>query len=115
MGDMVGHVATETALATAMTAAGDVASGSVTAAVGETWISNTTSAGFAWLEAKFRRIHAQFVKQRAAWLAEVMQTKLLGTLPEDLGAAAMIPESDSYVRIQELLKELKAQLEMTSS
>jgi hypothetical protein len=115
MGDMVGTVATETALTTAMTAAGDVASGSVTAAVGETWISNTTSAGFAWLEAKFRRIHAQFVSQRAAWLAEVMQSKLLGTLPEDLGKAAMIPESKSFVRINELLMELKAQLEMTAA
>lgn len=114
MGDMVGTVATETALTTAMTAAGDVASGSVTAAVGETWISNTTSTGFAWLEAKFRRIHTQFVKQRAAWLAELMQTKLLGTLPQELGQAAMIPESSSFVRIQELLKELNAQLEMTA-
>jgi hypothetical protein len=113
MGDMVGTVATETALTTAMTAAGDVAGGSVAAAVGETWISNTTSAGFAWLEAKFRRIHAQFVKQRAAWLAELMQSKLLGTLPEELGEAAMIPESESYTRINQLLVELNAQLEMT--
>lgn len=113
MGDMVGQVATQTALSSALTAAGDVAAGSVTAAVGETWISNTTSTGFAWLEAKFRRIHVQFVKQRAAWLADAMQSRLLGTLPEELGEAAVIPESQSFVRIQELLKELKAQLEMT--
>jgi hypothetical protein len=86
--------------------AGDVAAGGVTAAVGETWISSTASSGAAWLEARFRRIHEQFIAQRASWLAELLQKHLLGSLPEELAEAAMIPESATFQEIHRLVATL---------
>lgn len=106
VGNAVGHLATETAVTSAVSVAGDVAAGGVTAAVGETWISTTASSGAAWLEARFRRIHEQFIAQRASWLAELLQKHLLGSLPEELAAAAMIPESTTFQEIQRLVETL---------
>ena len=110
VGNAVGHLAAETMVTSAVSVAGDVAAGGVTAAVGETWISSTTSSGAAWLEARFRRIHEQFIAQRAAWLAELLQKYLLGSLPEDLALVAMIPESESFRRIEQITACLRSEL-----
>ncbi|NQV27241.1 MAG: 50S ribosome-binding GTPase [Rhodopirellula sp.] len=106
VGNAMGHIATETAVTSVVSVAGDVAAGGVTAAVGETWISSTAASGAAWLEARFRRIHEQFVAQRAAWLADLLQKYLLGSLPEELALAAMIPESSTFQEIQRLTETL---------
>jgi len=111
IGNAVGQVATETALTSAVSVAGDVAAGGVTAAVGETWISSSTSSGAAWLEARFRRIHDRFIAQRAGWLAKLLQHHLLGSLPEDLAQAAVIPESEQFAQIESVLTELQKLLE----
>ena len=58
------------------------------------------------MEARFRRIHEQFIAQRASWLAELLQTHLLGSLPEELAEAAMIPESPTFQEIQRLVATL---------
>lgn len=106
VGGAVGHLATETAVTSVVSVAGDVAAGGVTAAVGETWISSTASSGAAWLEARFRRIHEQFIALRAAWLAELLQKHLLGSLPEELASAAVISESESFQAIEKLVSDL---------
>jgi hypothetical protein len=113
VGNAVGHIATETVVSSAVSVAGDVAAGSVTAAVGETWISSTASSGAAWLEARFRRIHEQFIAQRAAWLAEILQKHLLGSLPEELALAAMIPEAESFLEIEKIVEGLRAELDVS--
>lgn len=107
IGNAVGQVATETALTSAVSVAGDVAAGGVTAAVGETWISSSASSGAAWLEARFRRIHERFIEQRAGWLAKLLQHHLLGSLPEELARAAVIPESDQFGRINTVVDDLR--------
>lgn len=112
VGNAVGHIATETAVTSVVSVAGDVAAGGVTAAVGETWISSTASSGAAWLEARFRRIHEQFIAQRASWLAELLQKHLLGSLPEELAEAAMIPESSTFQEIQRLVETLTADMSL---
>lgn len=110
IGNAVGQVATETALTSAVSVAGDVAAGGVTAAVGETWISSSASSGAAWLEARFRRIHEQFISQRAGWLAKLLQHHLLGSLPEDLAQAAVIPDSAEFQQVNSILEELRTLL-----
>ncbi|MDA0808254.1 MAG: 50S ribosome-binding GTPase [Planctomycetota bacterium] len=107
VGNAFGHLATETMVTSAVSVAGDVAAGGVTAAVGETWISSTASSGAAWLEARFRRIHEQFISKRAEWLANLLQKHLLGSLPEELAAAAMISESETFKEIERLVNELR--------
>ena len=110
IGNAVGQVATETALTSAVSVAGDVAAGGVTAAVGETWISSSASSGAAWLEARFRRIHERFIEQRAGWLAKLLQHHLLGSLPEDLAQAAVIPECDEFGQVSQVVEELRCLL-----
>ncbi|MBI1314912.1 hypothetical protein GC176_26765 [bacterium] len=105
-GHALGQVATETAITSVVSVAGDVAAGGVTAAVGETWISSTASSGIAWLEAHFRRIHERFAAQRGEWLAGLLETHLLGSLPRDLGEAAMIPDSDAFRSVEQIISEL---------
>ena len=114
VGNAVGHIATETAVTSVVSVAGDVAAGGVTAAVGETWISSTASSGAAWLEARFRRIHEQFIAQRAEWLAELLQKHLLGSLPEELAAAAMISESEEFVDIERLVASLSGHVPLSA-
>jgi hypothetical protein len=114
VGNAVGHLATETVVTSAVSVAGDVAAGGVTAAVGETWISSTASSGAAWLEARFRRIHEQFIAQRAAWLAELLQKHLLGSLPEELAEAAMIPESSTFQEIHRLVATLNTDMALAN-
>ena len=106
-GHAFGHLAAETAVTSVVSVAGDVAAGSVTAAVGETWISSTASSGAAWLEARFRRIHERFTQQRAEWLAQLLHDHLLGTLPEELGAAAIIPQSAAFQCVESDLRQLQ--------
>jgi hypothetical protein len=106
-GHALGHVAAETAVTSVVSVAGDVAAGGVTAAVGETWISSTASSGVAWLEARFRRIHERFAAQRGEWLAGLLEEHLLGSLPRDLGEAAVIPESDAFATVDRIVAELR--------
>ena len=110
VGNAVGHLAAETAVTSAVSVAGEVAAGGVTAAVGETWISNTASSGAAWLESRFRRIHELFIAQRAAWLAELLQKYLLGSLPEELAHAAIISESPTFQQIEQLACSLREEV-----
>ena len=106
-GHAIGQVAAETAVTSVVSVAGDVAAGGVTAAVGETWISSTASSGVAWLEARFRRIHERFAAQRGEWLAGLLEEHLLGSLPRELGEAAVIPESDAFATVDRIVAELR--------
>ena len=106
VGHAVGQIAANAAVTSAVHVASDVVAGSLTAAVGENWISHGASAGAGWLEAHFRRIHESFAARRAAWLAELLQIHLLGSLPHDLQAAALIPESHEFLRATTALAQL---------
>lgn len=113
-GDAAAQFLGHSAMQSIFHVAGDVAGGAVTATVGETAISSTTSSGFGYLEARFRGLHAAFAAGRAIWLAEHIQKCLLGSLPEDLQTAADVPKSAEYLRVQEILEQLnRFQLEHT--
>jgi hypothetical protein len=90
-----------------VTVAGDVAGGTVAAAVGETVISGTAAQGAGLLEARFRRLHAAFTARRAAWLGQLLKEHVLGTLPEDLARAAQLPESAEWQRVDKVRCELE--------
>lgn len=63
------------------------------------------------LEAHFRKIHEQFTAGRANWLARLLQENLLGTLPEELSAAALISESEEFREAQKSLAYLRGLLD----
>lgn len=107
VGHVVGQIAADAAVTSAVHVAGDVVAGSVTAAVGENWISQGAAAGAGWLEARFRLIHESFAARRAAWLAGLLQAHLLGSLPHDLQAAAHLPDSAEFTRVSAAVSSLR--------
>jgi hypothetical protein len=109
-GGPVGHALTEAAGQSLIQVAGEFASGTIAAAVGETAISGTTASGVGYLEAKFRRLHVAFTAQRAAWLGGLLKEHLLGTLPEQMQAAAAIPHSGEMNDVRQSLEELEKAL-----
>jgi hypothetical protein len=110
----VGHaitpVLTDTALQGVVHVAGDVAGGTIAAAVGDAVISEGAATGAGYLEAKFRRLHLAFTSRRAAWLAGLLNSHLLGSLPAEIRAAAELPESEAYRDVDSLVEQLQNML-----
>jgi hypothetical protein len=107
----VGHaitpVLTDTVLQGVVHAAGDVAGGTIAAAVGDAVISEGAATSAGYLEAKFRKLQAAFTRRRAQWLAGLLQQHLLGTLPEDLQHAASVAGTEEFQRVRSLIRELR--------
>lgn len=107
----VGHaltpVITDTALQGLVHVAGDVAGGTISAAVGDVVLSESAAAGSGYLEAKFRRLHAAFAAERAAWLADLLNRYLLGSLPEEIRRAAELPTSKTFRETASLVGQLR--------
>jgi hypothetical protein len=110
----VGHaltpVITDTAFQGVVHVAGDVAGGTIAAAVGDVVISEGASTGVGYLEAKFRKLHAAFAGQRATWLAGLLNTHLLGTLPDEIHRAASLPESEAVRDVRSCVEQLRNML-----
>ena len=110
----VGHaltpVITDTAFQGVVHVAGDVAGGTIAAAVGDAVISEGASTGVGYLEAKFRKLHAAFTARRAAWLAVLLNTHLLGTLPDEIRQAASLPESEAVRDVRSCVEQVRSML-----
>lgn len=104
IGHAIAPAVADTAMQGMLHVAGDVAGGTVAAAVGETVLSGGASTGAGYLEARFRRLHMAFTERRAAWLAGLIQQHLLGTLPEELAAAATIDQSPEFAAAEEAIR-----------
>ncbi|REJ84654.1 MAG: hypothetical protein DWQ34_10715 [Planctomycetota bacterium] len=110
VGEVIAPVVADSAMQGALHVAGDVAGGTLTAAVGDTVLSEGAASGTGYLEAKFRRLHAGFAAQRAAWLAGMLSEHLLGTLPTEVQAAAAIPQSEPFTDVTRLMGEIRESL-----
>lgn len=106
LGHALTPVLTDTALQGLLHAAGDVAGGTISAAVGDAVISGGAATSAGYLEARFRRLHTAFAARRAAWLGEHLSQLVLGTLPEDIQNAATLPQHAAYAETRNALQEL---------
>ena len=95
--------------------AGDVAGGTVAAAVGETVLSAGTGTSVGYFEARFRKLENAFTQKRAVWLATLLQQALLGTVPQDLQAAASVTVSPEFQELERAISELAAVESRTSN
>ncbi|MFO0917433.1 MAG: GTPase [Planctomycetaceae bacterium] len=109
-GDAATHIASHAVWQSALHVAGDVASGTVAAAVGETAITTTASSGISYLQARFHRLQAAFTARRAAWLAERLERDLLGQTTRQLIQAVGVPQCEPFQRTEDLLQQLRASL-----
>jgi hypothetical protein len=96
----------DTALQGALHVVGDVTGGTIAAAVGDSVISGSASSSMGYVEAKFRKLHAAFTAERAAWFAKLLKSELLGDLPEQLHAMSTIPETERFQAVAATVKEL---------
>jgi hypothetical protein len=66
---------------------GDIAGGTGAVVVGEAALSGTAG-GLRLLEARFRQLQAAFTTRRVAWFANFLRENILGSLHDELAAAA---------------------------
>lgn len=107
LGEAATHLASHAVIQSALHVVGDVAGGTMAAAVGETAISTTASSGIGFLQAKFHRLQAAFVEQRVQWLAARLERDLLGSTTRRLEQAVRVPESAAYREVKAELKRIR--------
>jgi len=62
------------------------------------------------LQARFHKLQAAYTARRAGWLMGRLKELLLGTLPEELQAAATLAELGEFQEVQSSLVCLEQQL-----
>ncbi len=91
-GHVAGHVAADAAIATGITEA----------------VVSTTGEGAGQAAARlFRRLQTRFAQQRAQWLADFVETQLLGGLLAELRQGAAVPQSIEFRNVEAAMAELK--------
>ena len=108
LGEAATHLASAVAVKAALHAAGDVASSAAVVAGGELAVSQGASSATGRLQAWFHQLQEAFVRQRAAWLAERLEARLLGHLSAEFQQAANLPQTDEYRDAVRLLRELRS-------
>ncbi len=89
---------------------GDVAGGTMAAAVGDAVISEGASTSVGYLESKLRGLQAAFAQERVAWLADQLHEHLLGSLTAEIAEIAELTSSDPYRTVQARIVELRSAL-----
>jgi len=89
----------------------DFFAGTAATAAGDTIFSRAAGSLGAAVFARLRAIPSKFAERRAAWLAGRLKDHLLGTLPEDLRAAAHLTGSESYREATGVVRDLRRTLE----
>lgn len=85
----------------------DVAGGATVALAGETAVSSAAGTGAGLLQVWFQKLHAAFMRRRIEWLTKFIHQELLGTLPEDLQAAAQLPQGPPFLQVRSILQQLQ--------
>lgn len=105
-----GHAVHQVAASTALQFAVDIAGGTVSAVAGESAISEAAATSAGVFEARFRRLHARFAAKRASWLARMLKEHLFGDLPDELQAATLVPQSETFQTVRETMGLLESSL-----
>lgn len=109
-GEAATHLASHAVVQSALHVVGDVAGGTMAAAVGETAISSSAASGVGYLQARFHRLQAAFTARRVTWLAERLERDLLGSTTQRLKQAVGVPQSQAFVEVETLLKKVRESL-----
>ena len=84
----------------------DVAGGATAAVAGEAAVSSAAGTGTGMLQTWFHRLNGEFTQRRVNWLTNLIRDELLGTLPDELQAAAAVGESAEYQATIEIIREI---------
>ena len=108
-GGPLGHAAAPVAHSLAFEAVVHLAGGTGAVIAGETALTGTT-AGLRAVEANFRQLHVAFTTHRLEWLGRQLKDNLLGSLQDELQAAAAIPDSDAFNKVRRVVESLTIQV-----
>ena len=96
----------DVAAQTLVNVAVDLVAGSAAVAVGDAVVTKGGGEFAASIVAWLRGIPRKFAQRRAAWLAERLKSRLLGTLPDELSAAADLPRSEAFREVRDCVRSL---------
>jgi hypothetical protein len=85
----------------------DLAGGATAAVAGDAAIVEAAGRGAGFLQAKFHKLHTAFTTRRVNWLAGLLKSHLLGTLPEDLAQAGEIPQTAKFTEVKSLWESIR--------
>jgi hypothetical protein len=105
LGDAIAPVAHDAAAQVVL----HIAGGTGAVLAGETALSGT-STGLRAVEAHFRKLHTAFTAHRLEWLGQQLKANLLGSLQEELQAAAAIPNSEPFQSVRRIVEGLRIQI-----
>jgi len=106
-GEVVAPLVADAATQAVIPVVANFAGGTAAAVAGETAVSGAAGQGSGFLQAKFQRLQSRFTQRRAAWVVEALRAHLLGTLPEDLRAAADVQHSEVFEEVRAALGTLE--------
>lgn len=86
----------------------DVAGGTAAVVAGDTALATAAGQGKGSLESLFYGLQSHFTERRVAWLTDLIHRELLGTLLEDMQAAADLPDGDSYLQVKTAIGDLRS-------
>jgi len=109
-GHMVAPLLMNAATHTVVPIVADFAGGAAAAMAGETALTSAAGTGMGMLQARFQRLQEAFTARRVSWLAQLLKEHLLGTLPEDLHAAATVTGSEPFRLVEDCLRQLETHL-----
>jgi hypothetical protein len=93
-GHTTGQLATEAAITGGITGGGEA-------------LVMTTGEGVSRAAGRiFLRLQSQYAQQRASWLADWLETELLGSLLTDLRHGAQLPQLPAFKEVENLVREL---------
>lgn len=88
----------------------DFAGGAVAAVAGEQALAGAAGQGAGMLQARIHKLQAAYTARRAGWLMGRLKELLLGSLPEELQAAATLADLREFQEVQGTLVHLGQQL-----
>jgi hypothetical protein len=109
-GELVAPMLGHAAASAVVHVVADVAGGATAAIAGEAAVSSAAGSGAGMLQAWFHSLHSAFTTRRAAWLTDLIHTKLLGRLPEELRDAAQLADSDAFKNVRRSVNQLETLL-----
>ncbi|MGW8257917.1 MAG: GTPase, partial [Thermoguttaceae bacterium] len=105
-GDIVGQAAVQAASHTAGQLAGEAAITGGIAGGGEVLLS-TTGEGVSRAAGRlFSHLQSSYAKQRAQWLADWLESELLGGLLDELRQGAALPHSEAFKEVESILQAM---------
>lgn len=114
-GEAVAPIVANTAANMVVHVVTDVAGGAAAAAAGDTALASAAGTGSGMLQAWFHRLHSVFTSRRVDWLTTRIRDELLGTLPDDISAAASLESSDEWRELTTVIAELNERVRLLGS